>query len=123
MNPIPARKMREYRATFQRRMEDEYSALEERREMAWELAHRAALLLKDRFGASQVIVFGSLVHGHWFSQSSDLDLAASGLKPEDYFLAVARLQDLSPLFSIDLVDLDRCRPELKKSIVQEGMAL
>ena len=67
------------------------------------------------------MVFGSLVHGYWFSQTSDIDLAAWGLKDEDYFLVVARLQDLSPEFRIDLVRMENCRPGLRGAILQEGI--
>ena len=67
------------------------------------------------------MVFGSLVHGYWFSQTADIDLAAWGLKDEDYFLVVARLQDLSPEFRIDLVRMENCRPGLREAILQEGI--
>ena len=61
-------------------------------------------------------MFGSTVHGHWFSTTSDIDIAASGLASDDYFTAVARLQDLSPEFKVDLVALEHCKAELRESI-------
>jgi len=69
------------------------------------------------------VVFGSLVGGRSFSRWSDIDLAAWGLPPDDYFVAVARLQDLSPEFEIDLVTMEYCRPELLKVILREGREL
>jgi predicted nucleotidyltransferase len=110
-----------YRATAQRRWEQEQRANARRLEWAWELAQQAAVLLKGQFGATRVVVFGSLAQGHWFSQTSDIDLAAWGLKGEDFFAAVARLQDLSPEFSVDLVAMEHCRPELRQVILAEGI--
>jgi predicted nucleotidyltransferase len=112
-----------YRATARRRWEEEQQKLARRRERAWQVARRAAALLKERFGATRVMAFGSLVHGQWFSGTSDIDLAAWGLQVDDYFLAVARLQDLSPEFRIDLVDTAHCRPALRDVIAREGEPL
>jgi predicted nucleotidyltransferase len=112
-----------YRATAQRRAEEVAQIQMKRRELAWKVAYQAATYLKSHFGATQVVVFGSLVHGHWFSETSDIDLAALGLQNEDYFTAVARLQDLSPDFRLDLVPLERCRPTLRETILREGQVL
>ena len=120
---IPPEKMKRYRATMQRRQQQAQQELAQRRERAWKVAQLAGELLKTRFGATRVVVFGSLAHGHWFSDTSDIDLAAWGLKDEDYFLAVARLQDLSPEFEIDLVAMERCKPSLRTKILSEGKPL
>lgn len=109
-----------YRETAQRRWNKEQRELSLRRRRAWEVAHRAGALLKGEFGAAQVVAFGSLVHGYWFSNTSDVDLAAWGLKDEDYFNAVAKVQDLSPDYKVDLVSFERCQPEFRKAIIKEG---
>jgi predicted nucleotidyltransferase len=112
-----------YRATARRRAAEATRALAFRRARAREVAQQAAVLLKEQFGATQVAVFGSTVHGHWFSATSDIDIAASGLASDDYFTAVARLQDLSPEFKVDLVALEHCKAELRESIAREGVIL
>jgi predicted nucleotidyltransferase len=71
------------RATARRRWEAEQQALAQRRERTWELVRRAAAMLKEQFGATRVVAFGSLVHGHWFSSASDVDLAAWGITADD----------------------------------------
>ena len=38
-----------------------------RRQQAWRVAQQAARLLRDEYGASKVVVFGSLVHDTWFT--------------------------------------------------------
>jgi predicted nucleotidyltransferase len=112
-----------YRETARRREQDERRERTRRRGRAWEVARQAAELLRSSFGASQVIAFGSLVHGHWFSTTSDVDLAAWGLKDEDYFLALARLQDLAKEFKVDLVRGEACGTEFKDTILREGQPL
>ncbi len=115
--------MAAYRATARRRAAETTRALALRRDRAQEVARQAAALLKEDFGATQVVLFGSLVHGHWFTVTSDIDLAASGLAPDDYFTAVARLQDLSPEFKVDLVAVDHCNAALRETIAREGVIL
>lgn len=41
-----------------------------RRDRAWEVARKAAIILKERFGATRVLVFGSLAHRAWFTPRS-----------------------------------------------------
>lgn len=112
-----------YRATARRRWEEDQLELTRRRDHAWQVARQATMLLKEQFGAKRVVAFGSLVHGQWFSRTSDIDLAAWGLRADDYFLAVAKLQDLSGEFKVDLIDMERCRPVLRDAIAKEGRVL
>ena len=72
-------------------------------------------------GAARVVTFGSLVHGHWFSKTSDVDLAVWGVELDDYLVAVARLQDLSSEFKVDLISAAHCKPALLEVIVKEGV--
>lgn len=90
---------------------------------AWSLARTAAGLLLERFGATRVVVFGSLAHDEWFTRWSDIDLAAWGISPEAFFRAVAAVTGLSTEFKIDLVDPQDCRPALRRAIEREGVAL
>lgn len=112
-----------YRETIKQREAREQRERAQRRTRAWEVAWLAAEMLKNKFGASEVRVFGSLVHGHWFSSASDIDLAARGICDEEYFLAVAWLQDIAPEFAVDLVQMERCRDSLREHIDQEGRPL
>ena len=118
---VEPEKMAVYRATARRRWKREQQKLARRRERGWQVTRRAATLLKEQFGATQVMVFGSLVHNHWFSSTSDIDLAVWGLPSDDYFVAVAKLQDLSSEFKIDLIAIERCQPALWEAITQEGV--
>jgi predicted nucleotidyltransferase len=95
----------------------------ERRSRAWETARTAADLLRRRFGATHVVVFGSLAHDEWFTRCSDIDLAASGIPPDAFFRAVAAVTGLSAEFKVDLVDPQDCRPALRQVIEREGVAV
>ena len=66
-------------------------------------------MLKITFGATRVMVFGSLVHNDQFSLTSDINLAVWGINGENCFVAVARLEDVSPEFEIDLVAMEACQ--------------
>ncbi len=120
---ISAEEMAQYRATARRREAKRRAARAARHKRAWEVARKAARLLKEEFGATRVVAFGSLLHSEVFGEWSDIDLAAWDLEGLEYFRAVARLQDIDPEFEIDLVDIDHCRPSLREHILQEGVDL
>ncbi|MCB0190140.1 MAG: hypothetical protein KDE31_37970 [Caldilineaceae bacterium] len=120
---ISPEQMAVYRATAARRQQVAATAVAERKQRAYTVARQAASMLKDRFGATAVWLFGSLAHEQWFTTTSDIDLAAWGIAPADYFRAVAYLQDISPEFAIDLVTMEDCKPTLRDRILLEGKPL
>lgn len=95
----------------------------ERWERAWEVAHSAARLLCERFGATRVVVFGSLTRRAWFGVWSDIDLAAWGIPADRFYRAVAAVTGVSADFTVDLVDPASCRPAVRRAIEQEGIDL
>jgi len=97
--------------------------LEERRAKGLELAKKASLLLRQRYGAKRVVVFGSLASTKAFSDWSDIDLAAWGIAPDKFFSAVAAVTGLSPHFRIDLVEPDTCREAMRDSIQIHGIEI
>ena len=106
-----------------RRRKERGEALEWRRRAAYQLAKRAAELLRNEFGAQKVVMFGSLTHHDWFTDWSDIDLAAWGIESDRFFQAVAVVTALSPDFKVDLVDSAACKPALKAVIEGEGIEL
>ncbi len=97
-----------------------YSTLEQQ---AWQVAREIAKLLRGEFGASRVVLFGSLAHTGWFTSDSDLDLAVWDIQPSHFYRAMARATNLSLLFQIDLVDIADCYPSLQQVIIKEGIEL
>ncbi len=120
---IPPEKMAQYRETARRRREQRRQEMERRRQRALALAHRAADLLRAQFGATRVVLFGSLAHGAPFHEHSDVDLAAWGIDARDYLRAVARLLDLDPDIPIDLVRAEEARPSILETIEEEGVEI
>ncbi len=94
-----------------------------RRQRAWRVARQAAKVLREQFGAQRVVIFGSLAQRGWFTQWSDIDLAAWGVPDERFYLAVATITALSPAFKVDLIDPETCRPRLRQAIEREGIEL
>ncbi len=90
---------------------------------AMDVARAAAKLLKERFGATRVVAFGSLAHPDWFGPWSDIDLAAWGIRPRSFCTAVALVTGLSSEFEADLVDIEGCGPSLRQSIERDGVDL
>lgn len=108
-----------YCRTAQRREQRRRQVLETRRQSAQEVAQAAAQLLRDRFGASRVVLFGSVLTAD-FHEASDIDLAVWGIAPADYFAAVGWLQGLSE-FAIDLVEAPA--PDYLKPAIEAGVTL
>lgn len=123
ISPVSPKQMAVYRATAQRREADRQRAVANRQEEAWKLAHQAAELLRNEFGAGDVALFGSLARGDYFHERSDVDLAVWDLAAKDYFRAVAELLDLSTTIAIDLVDMAHCSSSVRARIEAEGIIL
>lgn len=94
--------------------------MKDRRAEALAAAQACAELLKTRFGARRVIIFGSLAgEGPWHERS-DIDLAVEGLKPADYIPALSACWELLPEgVDLDLVPLEDAHPEMRARILGE----
>ena len=103
---------------FQNRKVDE--ALIQR---AWQTAHRVAAMLYEDFGATQVVVFGSLTKRESFSKWSDINIAVWGIPNDKYFRAVWEAEDISRLFEIDLVDFESCHGLLRERIESQAIRI
>ncbi len=115
--------MTTYRRSAQARDLAQQREREQRRRVAWDVARQAASVLKERFGATRVIAFGSLAHGAWFGLHSDIDLAVEGIPPAAFWRAWAAMDRLGPSFEIDLVALESAMEPLRAEIAMQGVAL
>ena len=95
----------------------------EKWEQAWEVARTAAHLLREQFGARQVVAFGSLTHRAWFTPWSDIDIAVWGIPAHQFYRAVAAVTGISPDFEVDVVDAEDCSTSLRRIIESEGKEL
>jgi len=121
--PIAPETMAVYRATARAREAQRREAVDERRERAWNVARRGAECLKSEFGATRVVVFGSLAEGTYFDERSDIDFAAWGTPREAYLNALGMLMDLDPRYEVDFVRVEEAFPSLLERIEAEGVEL
>jgi predicted nucleotidyltransferase len=117
---ITEEKLRKYRETARRQWDKDQRRLDERYQKAWHLAHAAAKILRNEFGANEVFVFGSLVHRELFHLGSDVDLAVSGIDPSCYYRAVGRLLALDSEMEFDLLRLEEASDSWRDKIALEG---
>jgi predicted nucleotidyltransferase len=87
------------------------------------VARAAARVLREEFGAKRVVVFGSLAHQLWYSPQSDIDLAAWGIAPGEFYDAAGTVADMKGGFKIDVVDPETCRPSVRQEIEEDGIDL
>ncbi len=116
-------KLAVYRATVQRRHQQEKAEMNRRREKAWQIARQVAQLLREQFQVSRVVVFGSLARTSGFTRWSDVDIAAWGIASENTFRAIGAVMDLNTEIPVNLVDINTVRPALLAAIEEDGVEL
>jgi predicted nucleotidyltransferase len=76
--------------------------------------------ISKEFGAKKVLLFGSCVED--ISAGRDIDVAVSGIKPEDFFKFYGKVS-MEVENEVDIVDLDDVREHLYKRILSKGKIL
>jgi len=89
---------------------------------AREVAERLAGMLAERYGATRVVLTGSLARGD-FGIGSDIDLGVEGLAPGDLFRAGADAERLADGFEVDLIPLESASPDFLARLRDEGILL
>lgn len=100
-------------------------AVTDRRKQAWKVARAVAALLKSVYGATRVVVFGSLARKTAFTPWSDIDLAVWHIKPERYYSAVGAAMDmgLDSGIRVDIVDVEPCPKAFESDIELDGIEI
>lgn len=112
-----------YQAAANRKWQESQAERIQREKHAWELARLAAVLLKEQFKATKVMLFGSLVRNDCFTLWSDVDIAAWGISPDQTLRAMEAVRDLDEIIEVNLVDVNTCIPTLLANIEREGRLL
>lgn len=118
--PLPD--LSQYIAGARRRAIRQQQAQLQRYQAGRKVAQQAASLLKTQWGASKVILFGSMMDSHKVHTHSDIDLAVWGLPEANYYRALGQLLDLNDDFSIDLVEVQHAKPHILQAI-EDGIEL
>lgn len=100
-------------------------AIGERRKQAWKTARAVAEMLRREYGATRVVVFGSLALKTAFTPWSDIDLAVWSIKPERYFSAAGAAMDmgLDSGIQVDIVDVESCPKAFEADIESDGIEI
>jgi len=94
------------------------------RDLLLQRVREAAEVLRTRFGARRVLLFGSLSQPYWFREESDVDLAAEGLKSgKDYWDAWEAIEEIIPDRLVDLIEIETAGECLKQAILRYGLEL
>lgn len=112
-----------YREDLKKIIEEEKRELENRYNEFWDIAREIAFLLKEKYGAKRVWVFGSLTKKEMFNQWSDIDIAVDGIPNEVFYKAVGEATSISYDCKVDIVDILDCSLSLRESILKEGIEL
>ncbi len=111
-----------FRAAWHRRWREERRADEEGAARALAIARRLASVLYERYGATRVILLGSLARGE-FRSGSDIDLAAEGIASSEFFRAGAELERAAEGLRVDLVPIESATPAFVAVLEREGLEL
>lgn len=93
--------------------------LEEKKEKALKIADDCIKLLKEDFGANEVIIFGSLRGDSPWHEQSDLDLAVKGMSDDQIWDAYGKLEKVVPSWlKFDLVPVEKVPDYIRDRILQ-----
>jgi predicted nucleotidyltransferase len=92
-------------------------SMKQRQKEGLKVAKKCAKFLKEKYGVTKVVLFGSLLNYEKMTTHSDIDLAVWDLPETDYFKAVADL-DYGHQFEVDLVEIQNARPYILEAIHQ-----
>lgn len=120
---IPMQQLQVYQKAAQQRRHQKAQRLAQRHAHAWRVAQQAAQILKRQFGATKVVVFGSVLSPQRFYPHSDVDLVVWGLAEELYYQAVGRLQGLDADIAVDLIEGEHVPAAIQETIRKTGKSL
>lgn len=94
-----------------------------RRRLAQERARAVAKLLHERYGATAVYLYGSLVWGG-FRPGSDIDLLIlGGPSPAQWWRMEVDAEAAAAPFPVSIVCADRALPTLREKVFSRGVRL
>jgi len=117
------KKMEDLKEKYPLLFEDKTKEINKRFKKAWKNVKLISKLLKEKYNADTIIVYGSLTDKKRFHKRSDIDLAVSGIANEKFYKAYGEITSKFTDFDIDLVDLQDCKESLLTSIKKEGIKI
>lgn len=96
--------------------------IERIRSEAMNKARAVAELLRSRYGAKRVILFGSAVGGY-MHEGSDIDLLVEGISVDDFLRAGFDASVAAIPFDVDIIPRERARTEIIAAAEERGVEL
>ncbi len=94
--------------------------LDDRFRQAAEDAERIISEISAQFDVERIWQFGSLLDRSHFSEISDIDIAIEGVRgPQEFFGIIGTAERLTG-FPVDVVEIERVRPEVADRIRRKG---
>lgn len=90
---------------------------------AWQVAHEVATVLYEQFGATRVVVFGSLTEPMWFTSNSDIDIAVWGLPQDLYDKAYSKIMNFDSGFKIDIINFDISKGIFRERVQHQAIPI
>jgi len=97
--------------------------VQQRRDRLLVRVRELAKMLKSRFGARRIVLFGSLTRISGFTADSDIDLGVEGLKAKEYWQAWKLAEEFIGDRQIDIVEIETATESLKQAIDRYGVEL
>jgi predicted nucleotidyltransferase len=109
-----------FKEAIQKRQAEEIKAI---RSDAMDKAKKIAAMLKEKYGANKVILFGSIVKSDYLHEKSDIDLLVYGIKPEDFLRAGVDAWKISVCFDVDIIPAEKAEKTIVEIAEREGIEL
>ena len=87
------------------------------------IAKDVARFLRDEFGATRVLLFGSAVSGNYTPRYSDIDIYFEGVPVESVDEVTGRAMWRFAHYDLDFWPEARCRPPFRARILESGIAI
>ena len=109
-----------YIEAIRKRHEEKMKAL---RTDALEKAKKITKMIRARYGAHRVILFGSLCRRGYIHSGSDIDLLVEGMSKDDLFLAGFDASMMAKPFEVDIIPAESAEKTLLQTARREGIEL
>ncbi|HHY98928.1 MAG TPA: nucleotidyltransferase domain-containing protein [Firmicutes bacterium] len=114
------------RSAWRERAREQEREAAARRQQALAKAAHAAALLREKYGAERVYLYGSLVWSSHFTAHSDIDLLVEGLQPcfvKEYWKLLAEIEEITAPFHPSVILAEDAIPGLLKRVREKGVEL
>ena len=125
-NEVTRERIEILRRAWQESARKQEQEIASRRQEALAKARRAAALLREKYGARRVYLYGSLAWSPGFTTHSDIDLLVEGLQPHfvlEFWRVLAEIEEITVPFPPSIILAEDAAPGLLERVRKEGVEL